>query len=1081
MAWIEGNQIRPVNEFANINDEIAKIEGFIEEDEAKLLLYKFFRHNITYATNVFMGVKLFPFQHLAIKTMLDTDYTLNVWSRGLSKSFSCGIYAVLDAIFNQGIQIGILSAAFRQCPFSDSLCKTKSGLKKIKDLQVGEEILARHGWQKILNKWKNEPAQGLRVTTKKGYSIKGKNEHKILTYLKDERKFKYKEIIDLKIGDLVPISMNDELYGEDVLRNFDYNSNNCHRSKKIKKIKNQDDFFYMIGSFIGDGYFRSDRNQSRFEFVSGDKESIDWMENFIQSILPDNIINRDFKKNKDGQKTCTEFLTFNSNELGNIFKFIGYEDNKNALTKEVPEKVFQSKKSHIASFMRGLMDTDGTAVFKSKSKEVTLATSSKELAKQFQLLLLNFGIISKLGSEKAKGEMEICGIPTIGRESYKVRITGYQNIKKYHENIGFSLSRKSKAVEEYLKECKSITKNRGIVIPGIGEYLGKKYKGNVDRNKNWTKEKLLKHLNSGAINDPEDIKLCQSLIDEEVYFDSVSELSERDEVETYDIEVENEHCYWGNGFINHNSKQIFRKIEDIASKPEAALLNQLIGNRGISKGNDEWILKIGDSTIRALPLGDGSKLRGFRFHRIIIDEMLLMPERIYNEVILPFLAVTDNPDKQEELAAAEDLLIEKGEMKEEDRYKWPNNKLIALSSASYKFEYLYKFYKTYENLITNPDWQLEDDEGEEIAGDTSATRAVIQLSYDCAPRKLYDKNLIKQSVATMSQSQFDREFGAKFTDDSSGYFKISRMADCTIPYGESPSVEIFGDPDGKYILAFDPSWAENDSSDDFAIHLFKLNDAKKMGTVVHSYALSDTRLKEHMNYFLYLIKHFNIVAMIGDSMGGVSFINACNESKLFKDEGIEIGLLDVNFDKLEEYKEALEEAKNQYNPEERIYCHLQTPTSGWIRRANEHLQGCFDHKKVKFAAEAVDSDFAIQKKAKIPIADLKFRNQLKDEELAHYEEDMKDSKSKIVEFIEHQNNMIDLIKAESALIQINTSPQGHQTFDLPKNLRNQSGPNKTRKDSYSAMVLGNWMVKLYYDFTEAEEQNSGIFMPRFLK
>ena len=174
MAWIEGNQVRPVNEFANINEEIGKIEGYIEEDEAKVLLYKFFRHNITYATNVFMGVKLFPFQHLAIKTMLDTDYTLNVWSRGLSKSFSCGIYAVLDAIFNQGIQIGILSAAFRQCPLSDSLTLTKRGLIQIKDLKIGDEVFARDNWQKVKDKWKNEIVNGLRNTTKKGYSIAGK-------------------------------------------------------------------------------------------------------------------------------------------------------------------------------------------------------------------------------------------------------------------------------------------------------------------------------------------------------------------------------------------------------------------------------------------------------------------------------------------------------------------------------------------------------------------------------------------------------------------------------------------------------------------------------------------------------------------------------------------------------------------------------------------------------------------------------------------------------------------------------------------------------------------------------------------
>lgn len=1514
MAWIEGNQNRPINEFANINEQIANIEGYIEEDEAKILLYKFFRHNITYATNVFMGVKLFPFQHLAIKTMLDTDYTLNIWSRGLSKSFSCGIYAVLDAIFNQGIQIGILSAAFRQCPTSDSLILTKRGLIKIKDIKIGEEVFARDNWQKIRDKWKNETVDGLRVTTKKGYSIAGKKEHSILTFNKTKQSFEYKDSKNIKIGDIIPISLNNKEYGQNILKEFKPKIKLNHRSKPLILSTNEKEFYYLLGSFIGDGTFRLDGGQKRFEFTSGDQESIDWVKNYVQFLLPENKIEEGFKKDKNGNPTNTKYLTFNSNALGELFEFFGYETGKNAITKVIPEKVFQSTKENISSFMQGLMDTDGSACFSKKSKEITLSTSSKEIAQKFQLLLLNFGIVSNLSTEPARGDIEICGVKTIGRESYKVRITGYDNIKKYYDNINFKLQRKSLLTNDYLKNTSEKTKKSNVIIPGINKYITKKYKG-FDGRQEWSKTKLKQNLASGKITSNEDIELCNNLINEDIFFDYVEDISIEKNAETYDIEVENEHCYWGNGFINHNSKQIFRKIEDIASKPEAVLLNQLIGNRGVSKGNDEWILKIGDSTIRALPLGDGclapntlintdsgfyfiedlfpeinlqddhqefpvspsfsikslkgflpsdqkfyngirdtlkittnlgyeiegtlnhkfkvvcpktgefiwkplenithedylvmsaneswhknetniteeeayvtglligdgcftrpsnigfstkdkelvvalekskvmkswsqhadgvhyygiggeqmkqnfmskmeisndhidtlnkrfpskilqsnkkivanfisglfdsdggiqiqsrkgydsccvsfynsskiliqqlhqillhfgiksnfdggrerkydkrfgeidwntayalqitgvdvkkfyeeigfklkrkqdllesfcqnkkrwfnigkndhincmreilvneitqnklkpknknlnlsklkkkkyltqqclesyiqnfgikkkyshlindgvffqqvdsivesksptydlhvpstheynasgfivhnSKLRGFRFHRIIIDEMLLMPERIYNEVILPFLAVTDNPDKQEELAAAEDILIAQGKMKEEDRYVWPNNKLIALSSASYKFEYLYKFYKTYENLIMNPDsYGLESETGEEnLSGSETATRAIIQLSYDCAPRKLYDKTLIKQSIATMSQSQFDREFGAKFTDDSSGYFKISRMAACNVPYGETPSVEIIGDPDGKYIVAIDPSWAENDSSDDFALHLFKLNDDKKMGTVVHSYALSNTRLKDHVNYFLYILTYFNVVAIIGDYMGGLSFMNSCNESKAFIDAGIELKRFEnIDFDNVEKYQEALEEASEQYRPEEGVYyIHLQNPSSGWIRRANEYLQGCFDHKKIKFAADAVDEEFTRQKKAKIPINDLKFRNRLDDEELAHYEEDMKDSKSKIVEFIEHQTNMIDLIKAESALIQITTSPQGTQTFDLPKNLRNQTGPNKTRKDSYSAMVLGNWMIKLYYGFTNFERDVEAGFIPRFIK
>ena len=92
----------------------------------------------------------------------------------------------------------------------------------------------------------------------------------------------------------------------------------------------------------------------------------------------------------------------------------------------------------------------------------------------------------------------------------------------------------------------------------------------------------------------------------------------------------------------------------------------------------------------------------------------------------------------------------------------------------------------------------------------------MQFSYDCAPKALYDENLISQAKGTMSQSQIDREFNAQFTDDSAGYFKISKMAECTIEDGESPTVEVAGEEGAEYIMAFDPSWSESETSDDFA-------------------------------------------------------------------------------------------------------------------------------------------------------------------------------------------------------------------------------------------------------------------------
>jgi len=509
------------------------------------------------------------------------------------------------------------------------------------------------------------------------------------------------------------------------------------------------------------------------------------------------------------------------------------------------------------------------------------------------------------------------------------------------------------------------------------------------------------------------------------------------------------------------SKMIFEKIEDIASSPQASFLSQCITKK--SKKNDQYTLEFGESKIIALPLGDGSKLRGFRFHTIIIDEMLLMPEQIYNEVILPFLSVVQNPTEREKVKNAEDRLISAGKLKEEDRTVWRSNKLIALSSASYKFEYLYKLYERFEDLILNGTGEQD-----------TAKRVIMHLGYDVAPPALYDLNLIEQAKSTMSQSQFDREFNAIFTDDSSGFFKTSRMALCTVEAGSDPSVEIKGHRDSKYLLAFDPSWAESESSDDFAIHVFKLNDNTQSGTLVHSYAMPGLRMQDHIKYFHYLLTHFNIVAIVGDYGGGVQFLQGANASETFAQDKIDIKEITSNFDDLENYQKVLVEAKQQYDLNAQRICVLRKPTSDWIRRANELLQTNFDHKKIWFGARAMEKSFTSQIAQNIPIDALKFFPD-------HAKMQKASSHSKMIDFLEHQFDMMNYTKNQCALIQVKSSPQGHLTFDLPQALKRQSGPHRTRKDSYSALVLGNWMIKVYYDITTAEaEPIQATFAPSFI-
>jgi len=509
------------------------------------------------------------------------------------------------------------------------------------------------------------------------------------------------------------------------------------------------------------------------------------------------------------------------------------------------------------------------------------------------------------------------------------------------------------------------------------------------------------------------------------------------------------------------SKAIARKLIDISKKPEGKFLAQCMH---VSMAPDEWNIEIGQSKVTILPLGSGEKLRGFRFQVMVIDELLLMPQKVLSEVILPFLAVVTNPTEREKVKKAEDKLIAAGKMKEEDRKVWPNNKIIGLSSASYSFEYLFTLYKQYEEAILS-------------GKDQNGKYSIFHIAYSALPPALYDAALIAKSRAEMSQSQFDREYEAKFVSDSSGFFKVSKMQELTFPDGEGQMVEVIGEQGAEYIVSIDPSWSESESSDDFSIQLLKLNKVKREGVLVHTYAISGANLKNHIHYFYYILTHFNVVFIAGDYNGAVQFITSCNESELFKKNKMEIKTIDANFDDQTIYDQSIGELRQQYNLTDRKICLLKSPSSEWIRIANESLQSSIDNKKIWFASKSMDEDFELKSKTKIPISTFNFiRGKAEDDGFKGQKLD----EARMVDFIENLKANIEMTKVQCALIEPKASSQGTMSFDLPDNLKRQRGANKARKDCYSALLLANWGARVYFDMmTKPVENIQSTFTPFF--
>ena len=318
---------------------------------------------------------------------------------------------------------------------------------------------------------------------------------------------------------------------------------------------------------------------------------------------------------------------------------------------------------------------------------------------------------------------------------------------------------------------------------------------------------------------------------------------------------------------------IFNNIEKLVDTPGAALLAQAFGAK--SKRNDQYEWLINGGSITAIPLS-GEKIRGFRANVLVLDEYMLLPEDTIKTVLMPFLVAPQNMKERIEVREIEDRLVEKGDMREEDRMVFENDsKMIALSSASYTFENLYR---QYQEWVAN------------IYGEqkTDATYFVSQMGYESLPEHMIDKVIIQEAQeGGQSHSSFLREYCATFTDGSDSYFSARKMHECTIPDGESPTTKIVGDKGQKYIVAIDPSFSNSPSSDFFAIAVLELDEEAQQGTLVHSYAVAGGDLKDHIKYMHHIMTSFDVEMIIIDN-AGYQFIDSCNENKDFRKDKINL-------------------------------------------------------------------------------------------------------------------------------------------------------------------------------------------------
>lgn len=496
------------------------------------------------------------------------------------------------------------------------------------------------------------------------------------------------------------------------------------------------------------------------------------------------------------------------------------------------------------------------------------------------------------------------------------------------------------------------------------------------------------------------------------------------------------------------ARSIFNNIEKFADSKGAEMLAQAFGHK--TKRNDEYDWQINGGSIKAIPLG-GDKIRGFRANVLVLDEFLLLPEDLVKNVLMPFLVAPQNIKERMEVREIEDNLILEGLLKEEDRMVFPNNaKMVALSSASYTFENLYKTYQ---------EWSLK-----AISNKKSDSKYfVMQMSYEAAPPEMIDHMIIEEAKnGGASHSAFMREYCAQFTDGSDSYFSAKKMHECTVPDGNDPTTLIRGKKGEKYILAIDPSFSDSPTSDYFAMAVVALDEEDGSCTLVHNYAVAGGNIKEHIKYLYYLVSHFDIEMIIIDN-AGYQFLDSANESEWFRNSNTELKFFEFDSDREGiDYEMEIKKVKRFYNKQDNVKCFKQNFTSSFIRKANEHLKASIDYKRIFFASKATANGSAFDRicSERVPI------------EMTQYES--------VLDLIEAQDGLIYQVKKQCSLIEVKSTAKGTQTFDLPQHLKRSSSANRARRDNYTTLMLSAWAAKCYFDMMRQTEEDNFTFVPRMI-
>ncbi|KOX89934.1 Ribonucleoside-diphosphate reductase NrdZ [Thermus aquaticus] len=201
-----------------------------------------------------------------------------------------------------------------------------------------------------------------------------------------------------------------------------------------------------LGWLLGDGYLREDG--VGFYFSRQDFAQVAWLPDLLQDWFGGGSL----------QETHSNTYHLHFKRIpAEFFQALGVKPAK-ATEKRVPESLFRAPREAVVGFLQGLFSADGSVQINPGKQDATvrLASSSKGLLQDVQLLLLNLGIYGRIHKRREAGQKELPD-GRGGLKAYPVAaqyelILGAENRDLFAEIVGFLQEEKQAKLLAFLQD-----------------------------------------------------------------------------------------------------------------------------------------------------------------------------------------------------------------------------------------------------------------------------------------------------------------------------------------------------------------------------------------------------------------------------------------------------------------------------------------------------------------------------------------------------------------------------------------------------------------------------------------------------